>query len=167
MKNIEVFTMKHIPSHVILSVAKHLMLAALTFILISCGPKEIVPVDLFPEDECASCRMTVSVPQFASEIILKDGTAVKFDDLRCLENYRKTFDVTEMAAIFVMNYDTKQWMPFGKSIVIQTGIETPMGSGQVAVAEQKRAIQLKEQYPSTVAVMEGDACCGSASGKVK
>jgi hypothetical protein len=167
MKNIEVFTMKHIPSHIILSVAKHLLLVALPIILISCGPKEIAPVDLFPEDECASCRMTVSVPQFASEIILKDGTSVKFDDLRCLEKFRKTRDVTEIAAIFVMNYDTKQWMPFGKSIVIQTGIETPMGSGQVAVADQKRAIQLKEQYPSTVAVMEGDACCGSTSGKEK
>jgi copper chaperone NosL len=136
-----------------------LSLIVLTMFISSCGPKEIVPVELYPEDECAACRMAVSSPEFASEIINVDGTVVKFDDLRCFENYRKTHTPDEFAAIFVMNYDTKQWMPFGKSIVIQTSIETPMGSGQVAVGDQQRANQLKEQYPSTVAAMDGDACC--------
>lgn len=136
-----------------------LSLIILTMLFSSCGPQKIEPVELFPEDECASCRMTVSGAQFASEIINNDGTVVKFDDLKCFENYRKTHDVVAFAAIFVKNYDTKEWIPFGKSIVIQTGIDTPMGSGQVAVADQQRAMQLKEQYPVTIAVMDGDACC--------
>jgi len=140
----------------------NILFASLLFVLLfeSCGPKEIVPVELFPEDECAACRMAISSPEFASEIINVDGTVVKFDDLRCFENYRKTHTPYEFAAIFIMNYDTKQWISFGKSIVIQTSIETPMGSGQVAVGDQQRANQLKEQYPSTVAAMDGDACCG-------
>lgn len=131
----------------------------LPLLLVSCSPKEITPVELFPEDECATCRMAVSSPEFASEIINADGTVVKFDDLRCFENYRKTHPPQEFAAIFVMDYDSKQWMPFGKSIVIQTGIETPMGSGQVAVASQQRAQELKTQHPAHIAAMEGDACC--------
>lgn len=131
----------------------------ISLLFISCGPKEIQPVELFPEDECASCRMAVSDPAFASEIIMKDGSVVKFDDLRCFENYRKDHNVDDFEKIFVKDYETKDWIPFGKSIVIQTGIETPMGSGQIAVADQHRAKQLKEQYPATIAAMEGDACC--------
>ncbi len=127
--------------------SKYLFAWLLSLLLISCGPKEIKPVDLFPEDECASCRMAISSPEFASEIINKDGSVMKFDDLKCFENYRKESNVTNYAAIFVKDYDTKQWIPFGKSIVIQTGIETPMGSGQVAVANAQRAKELVQQYP--------------------
>lgn len=138
---------------------KYFLGIAVSVLLISCGPKEIEPVELFPEDECASCRMAVSDPAFASEIIYKVGSVVKFDDLRCLENYRKDHNVDDFEKIFVKDYETKAWIPFGKSIVIQTGIETPMGSGQIAVTDQHRAKQLKEQYPATLAAMEGDACC--------
>lgn len=130
-------------------------------LLLSCAPKQIVPVELFPEDECSACRMTVSNAQFASEIINKDGSAVKFDDLQCFENYRKTHSVEEFAAIFVKNYDTKEWIPFGKSIIVQTGIETPMGSGKIAVADQQRAKQLHEQFPPSLAEMNGAACCAA------
>lgn len=136
-----------------------LLTLLLALLIASCGPHKIEPVELFAEDECASCRMTVSGSQFASEIIYKDGSVVKFDDLKCFENYRKTHDVVDFAALFVKNYDTKEWMPFGKSIVIQTGIETPMGSGQVAVADQQRANQLKGQYPAIIPAMDEDACC--------
>ncbi len=140
---------------------KYFLAVALSVIVISCGPKEIQPVELFPEDECASCRMTVSNPAFASEIINKDGSVVKFDDLRCFENYRKDHNVDDFEKIFVKDYETKAWIPFGKSIVLQTGIETPMGSGQIAVGDQLRAKQLKEQYPPKLTAMEGDACCAS------
>ena len=155
--NITVILSEAISSSCTLSRRMTLMIFAM--FISSCGPKEITPVELFPEDECATCRMAVSSPEFASEILNTDGTVVKFDDLRCLENYRKTHPPQEFTAIFVMDYDSKQWMPFGKSIVIQTGIETPMGSGQVAVASQQRAQELKTQYPADMAAMEGDACC--------
>ncbi len=127
--------------------SKYLFAWLLSLLLISCGPKKIEPVDLFPEDECASCRMAISNPVFASEIINKDGSVVKFDDLRCFENYRKKHSVAEFEALFVKDYETKQWIPYGKSIVVQTGIETPMGSGQVAVSNAQRAKELVQQYP--------------------
>ena len=138
---------------------KYILGIVVSVLLISCGPKEIQPVDLFTDDACASCRMAISNPSFASEIINKDGTVVKFDDLRCFENYRKDHSVDDFEKIFVKDYETKVWLPFGKSIVIQTNIETPMGSGQIAVADQQRAKALKELHPSVLAAMEGDDCC--------
>jgi copper chaperone NosL len=130
----------------------------ISLFLNSCGPKEIQPVELYPEDECASCRMAVSNPAFASEIINKDGSVVKFDDLRCFENYRKDHRVDEIEKMFVKNYETKEWIPFGKSIIIQTGIETPMGSGQVAVSDQQHAKQLTEKYPPKFTAMQEIEC---------
>jgi nitrous oxide reductase accessory protein NosL len=131
----------------------------LTLLIASCGPSEIRPVEIFAEDQCSSCRMAVSNPAFASEIVYDDGSAAKFDDLGCFDNYRKAHPDERYAAIFVMNYESKQWMPYGKSIIIRTGIETPMGSGQIAVSDQEAAARLKKQYPPKLASKEGGSCC--------
>jgi len=137
------------------------MLASLA--LSSCGPNEIRPVDVFAEDQCGSCRMAVSSPAFASEIVYADGSAAKFDDLRCFENYRRAHADEEYAAIFVMNYESKEWMPYGTSVIIETGIETPMGSGRIAVAGQEAASRLKEKYPPKLASTEAGSCCAKAA----
>ncbi len=139
--------------------SKYLFAWLLSLLLISCGPQEIQPVDIFPEDECARCRMTISDPAFASQIINKDGSVVKFDDLRCFESYRKDHNVDDFEKMYVKDYETKEWISFGKSIVLQTGIQTPMGSGQIAVADQQRAKQLMEQYPPKLTAVKDDACC--------
>ena len=135
------------------------LILILSIYVMSCGPKEIEPVDLFPEDECARCRMAISDPAFASQIINKDGSVVKFDDLRCFESYRKERNVDDVEKMYVKDYETKEWISFWKSIVIQTGIQTPMGSGQIAVADQQRAKQLLEQYPPKRKAVKDDACC--------
>jgi hypothetical protein len=137
------------------------MLTAL--VLASCGPAEIKPVGIFGEDQCASCRMAVSNPAFASEIVYADGSAAKFDDLGCFDNYRRAHPDEEYAAIFVMNYETNEWMAYGKSVIIRTGIETPMGSGRIAVADQEAANRLKKQYPPKLASKEGDSCCAKSN----
>jgi hypothetical protein len=125
----------------------------------SCGPKEIRPADLFPEDQCASCRMAVSDGAFASQILYDDGSAAKFDDLRCFDNYRKAHPSEEFVEMFVADYETKEWIPYGRSVIVLTGIETPMGSGRIAVGGQEAAKRLKEQYPPKMASAEADACC--------
>jgi len=131
----------------------------LSLLLSSCGPKEIRPVELFPEDQCASCRMAVSDGAFASQILYDDGSAAKFDDLRCFDNYRKAHPSEEFVEMFVADYETKEWIPYGKSVIVQTGIETPMGSGRIAVGGQEAAKRLKEKYPPKMASAEADACC--------
>lgn len=138
---------------------KYFAVTLALLVIVSCGPGEIVPVELYAEDECAACRMAISSPEFASEIIKKDGSAAKFDDLKCFEKYRREQNAGEFEAMFVKNYETKGWIPFDKSIIIQTGIETPMGSGKIAVADQERAKEILKQHPVKEVAAGGDPCC--------
>ena len=123
-----------------------------------CAPSTIKPVDIHPEDACANCRMAVSDKAFASEIILQNGEALKFDDLVCLEDYRKKEPTAKIAAIFVSDYETKEWLAFEKSIIVETGIATPMGSGKIAVKDEARAKALREKYPSTKSLTDAGCC---------
>src|SRR3989339_432647 len=123
-----------------------------------CAPPAVKPVDIHPEDACANCRMAVSDKSFASEIILQNGEALKFDDLGCLEEYRKKEPAAKIAAIYVSDYETKEWLPFEKSIIVETGIATPMGSGKVAVKDEAQAKTIREKYPSSKSLTDTGCC---------
>lgn len=112
-----------------------------------CGTKEIRPVDIYPEDNCANCRMAVSQKPFASEIIAGSGEVLKFDDLMCLEQYRRGNPELKIMAIFVTDYELGEWLTYEKSVVVRTAIQTPMGSGLVAVRDSARATELTNHYP--------------------
>jgi len=121
-------------------------LILLIVLVTGCQTTHVKPVDIFPEDNCALCRMAVSNPAFASEIITADGDALKFDDLSCLEEYCAAHRDLRVAAIFVKDYDSKTWLPKDQSIIVETGLDTPMGSGKVAVRDSARARALVTQF---------------------
>ena len=115
--------------------------------LAGCASSDMKPVDLYPEDQCAQCRMAVSSDSFASEIITKNGEVFKFDDLGCQEK-------------FVKDYQTRIWLLKEKSFIVLTSIKTPMGSGKVAVADSIQAKQLVEKYPAQdISEADGCPCC--------
>lgn len=116
-------------------------------LLAGCSAKEVKPVDIFPEDMCAYCRMAVSDQRFASEIVTDAGEALKFDDIGCLEQYESDHPVVKAATRFVKEYDTKGWLRWQDAVVVTTGLSTPMGSGKVAVRDSGRAEELVRRYP--------------------
>jgi copper chaperone NosL len=127
---------------------------------LGCASSDIKPVDLYPEDQCAQCRMAVSNDAFASEIITKDGEVFKFDDLGCQEKFLKEKSGLAIAAMFVKDYQSRTWLSKEKSVIIRTSLKTPMGSGKVAVADSAQARQLREKYPAQdMAETEGCSCC--------
>ncbi|MDP2886436.1 MAG: nitrous oxide reductase accessory protein NosL [Ignavibacteria bacterium] len=121
--------------------------SALILVAMGCGRKEVKPVDIFPEDNCSNCRMAVSERAFASEIIVESGEVMKFDDLACLEQFRRKNPDLNIDEIFVTDHETGQWLPYKKSVVVKTGLQTPMGSGKIAVADSNRARAVAVQYP--------------------
>jgi copper chaperone NosL len=125
-----------------------------------CGQREIRPVEIYPEDNCSNCRMAISDKSFASELITDKDEVMKFDDLSCLESYRKKNATVQIKAIFVMDYDSKSWLPFEKSVIVKTGIDTPMGSGKIAVKDSARAAAMAKEHPPTSDVSALD-CCSS------
>lgn len=133
---------------------------------VGCASTEVKPVDLYPEDQCAQCRMAVSNEAFASEIITQNGDVFKFDDLGCQEKFLKETPGLAVAAIYVKDYQTRTWLSKEKSVIVQTSLKTPMGSGKVAVADSVHAKQLAEQYPANdLAESSGCSCCKVDGGK--
>jgi copper chaperone NosL len=123
------------------------------FIVLSfwaCGSSEIKPVDIYAEDMCSHCRMAVSDQAFASEIITTDGEVFKFDDLGCLERFKDNSADLKIAATFVKDYETKKWLPYERSVIVQTSIRTPMGSGKVALADSAKAREIMENFPKNL-----------------
>jgi copper chaperone NosL len=115
-------------------------------ILAGCGRSEVKPVDIYPEDMCSFCRMAFSDPAFASEIITENGEALKFDDIGCMEKYLGTGKVITVAASFVKDFETKKWIPIGKSTIVTTNLATPMGSGKIAFADSMRATAYLQKH---------------------
>jgi copper chaperone NosL len=135
---------------------------AASLLFLTCGASEIKPVDIYPEDNCANCRMAISDKSFASEIITDQREVLKFDDLGCLEKYRQKNPMLKVDAMFVTDYETREWLPYARSVIVRTGIVTPMGSGQVAVADSQHATALVERFPATkdVSQVSGSCCSG-------
>lgn len=138
-------------------------MAALLLVL-GCSSSDLRPVELYPEDSCAQCRMAVSDPAFASQIITEDSEVFKFDDIGCLENYRKKNSGLKIRAMFVSDYESKTWLPFEKSVIVKTGVSTPMGSGKVAFADSGRAAAFAKDNPPDVSENESDCGTGCCSG---
>ncbi|HLF19561.1 MAG TPA: hypothetical protein VI704_02115 [Bacteroidota bacterium] len=133
----------------------------LAIVLAGCAASEIKPVDIFAEDACSQCKMAFSDQGFASEFISEDGSAHKFDDINCMEKFRKKNADVRVVRTFYKDFATKQWMPENKSIVVLTGIKTPMGSGKVAVSSSSIAKKLAEKYPPKNDLSENMSGCGS------
>jgi len=124
------------------------MCVGLLAILSGCGKGEIKPVDLYTEDMCGLCRMAISDHRCGAEIITLSGEVLKFDDISCMEEYRTTKTMVEVAAVFVKNYENRAWLPLDGAVIAETDIATPMGSGKIAFADSARARAfLKEHSP--------------------
>lgn len=143
--------------------SKDFIIASLTIaslFLGGCGSSEVKPIDIFAEDNCAQCRMAVSDERFASEIINDVGDVMKFDDLGCFLKWRTQHPDTRIVATFVKEYDTRQWIPYERAVIIETDIDTPMGSGKVAFADATRARAFQKKHPSNKALSKaGCGCC--------
>ena len=110
-------------------------------LLAACGPAELRPVELVPEDMCAHCRMAVSEKRYAAQLITEDGEALKFDDLVCLANHlRGRGDQGAVAGRFAVDFDSREWVKAEEAYYVRAAaFKTPMGGGVVAFKERAKA----------------------------
>ncbi len=114
------------------SIALGLLLAASC----SSGPARPAAVDTL-NDSCGSCRMAVSDPRFAAQIVAPGEEPRFFDDLRCLRDYLAQAPALPPHAVaFVADHRTGTWVRAARAAYVQVpALETPMGSHWVAYAD--------------------------------
>ncbi len=124
--------------------------SGLALVLTSCATRDVRPVDVYPEDMCAHCRMAVSDLRYASEIIAEDGSVFKFDDIGCLESFLRSKSTSiVVAGIFYRDYHGGGWVPASRATIVATGVATPMNSGKAAFADSVAAMNFVREHPPT------------------
>jgi len=86
------------------------------------------PVDT-RNDACASCRMLVSDPRTAAQLVAPGEETLFFDDLGCLGRYLREHPPRRGAMVYVADHRTGNWVPAKEALyVLQPSASTPMGS---------------------------------------
>lgn len=117
---------------------------ALLIVIAGCSADKYAPVAINEDtDRCAICNMAIKDDQYATQIITKEGQAVKFDDLGDLNVWREKHGTDTIGATYVRDYDSMQWIKYEKAYyVYDESIQTPMAYGIISFETEKAA----EQY---------------------
>lgn len=113
--------------------------AALAALAGACSGGGLEPAALDPRHEaCAHCRMSVSDPRFAAQLVAPGEEPRFFDDIGCLRDYLQGETRPAPGAVaYVADHRTSSWVRADRAVYTRVeGLETPMGSHLVAHADQ-------------------------------
>jgi copper chaperone NosL len=109
------------------------MLLLLGAALAGCGGKTEYKPAAIQEgvDRCVECNMLIADDHNATQILLKDGKSLKFDDIGDLFLHVKKHQLEEqIGARFVRDYRTMEWLELKDAFfVYDASFRTPMAYG--------------------------------------
>jgi cytochrome c oxidase cbb3-type subunit 2 len=101
-------------------------------------------------DTCDKCRMHLSRPGFAGQVIAADGQVAKYDDLGCLLAAAQG----DAERAWVEDHGGGGWVPLRDATLVRAeGVETPMASGIVAFAGADRARAFAAEHRGEVVTL--------------
>ena len=86
-------------------------------------------------DACSHCRMAIVSMATAGEIVAAGEEPRLFDDLGCLRDFAASSPLAPDAVVFVADHRTGVWIEAGHAVFTRTTLQTPMGSGLLAHAD--------------------------------
>ncbi|KKX52730.1 MULTISPECIES: nitrous oxide reductase accessory protein NosL [Brevibacillus] len=122
-------------------------------LMMGCGKEEAQPVEIVEGvDKCDICHMEVANNQHATEIVLKDGKALKFDDIGCMYRWTNENGTEQVDVQFVRDYLSKEWVKSDQaSYAYDESYKTPMGYGVYSFKEKTAAeVFVQEQQTGKV-----------------
>ncbi len=128
-------------------------MVSLTALLLVGFTSQGKPVEIMTEaDECATCTMAITSIPLSAEIILKNRTVAKFDDIGCMVAYwkQKRLRESQVQGAWVHDLATKAWLPIEKATFVKSSYPTPMRSGIVAFAGPEGVKKLDPKYKATI-----------------
>lgn len=116
-----------------------------------CISSSLEPVEIYPEDMCNRCKMSISDRRFAGEIMVEVSVARKFDDLGCLLKELKERPARDEPPVFAVDFGTRQWVNMKKAYFVRSrSIVTPMGSGLITFKNRSDADRAATKYGGEV-----------------
>lgn len=123
-----------------MKIFKNLIPAAAALALVSCtesSPKEIT----VGKDQCENCKMTITAPGYATQLITSKGRVYIFDDISCMTMYEGSNpDKATAGKTYVADFPTGQFMEKDQATLIKGGeIRSPMGGNTQAFKDRSAA----------------------------
>jgi copper chaperone NosL len=102
----------------------------------ACSAPGPAPLDTRSES-CSWCRMAVSDPRFAAQLVAPSEEPRFFDDIGCLAGYLQSRrGLPKGARAYVADHRHQAWIDAGAAVYSRVeSLETPMGSHLVAHAD--------------------------------
>lgn len=141
---------------------KRLIMALLSVFFVAfaagCGKDAAQPVAVAAGvDKCAHCNMMVPDDHNAAEIILKDGKALKFDDIGCLNAWVTKNGKDQVAVQYVRDYHSKEWVKLeNASFAYDKEFKTPMAYGIFSFKDSKEAQKFVDEQKRGKVLSAGD-----------
>ena len=110
---------------------------SLVLLLSACSGRGTGPASLDTRTEvCRSCRMPVSDPRLAAQIVSPGEEPKFFDDLGCLRDFLRSSPLAAGSAAYVADHRTGKWVAATAAVYTKApGLATPMGSHWIAHAD--------------------------------
>ncbi|OZI10236.1 nitrous oxide reduction protein [Bacillaceae bacterium SAS-127] len=111
-------------------------------LLAACGKEQTYePVEINPDiDVCDVCNMSITESQYATEVILKDGSVETFDDIGCMVEYLHEQDEKDIGEKYVRDALSGDWVKLNEAtFVYNKDYWTPMAYGVVSFSDQSSA----------------------------
>lgn len=123
---------------------KKYLIILLVGLISSCKPS--LEAINFHEDECAYCKMIISDPKFAAELVSKTGKVFKYDSAECLIKELKGAPTEKYTIMAVSDYNRDQvFIDADKAIfLISEGVPSPMGANLSSYSDRQSAETVRQ-----------------------
>ncbi|MFY0542889.1 nitrous oxide reductase accessory protein NosL [Brevibacillus sp. H7] len=128
-------------------------LMTISVLMAGCGKQEAQPVDIAEGvDKCEVCHMHIANDHHATEIVLKDGKTLKFDDIGCMYRWLKENGKEQVDVQFVRDYYSQEWVKAENgAYAYDKSFKTPMGYGIYSFKDKSTAESfVKEQHAGVI-----------------
>ena len=128
-----------------------IFLASSMMFLAACaetGPQDIA----VGKDQCDNCKMTISEPKYATQLITEKGRLYKFDDISCLTDYETSnTESTTNAKTYVADFPSGKFIERSTATFIKGGdIKSPMGGNTQAFQDKAAAEKAATELQATL-----------------
>lgn len=129
-------------------------LALVILVLIGCGNRQPEPIKI-NVDNCDHCKMTVADLKFATELITDKGRVYKFDDIKCMVQYKKDNNL-QNADFFVPDHNNPANLLKAEQAIYVKGdsVRTPMNGYIATFSKQDEASVYASQTSAAIITWE-------------